>query len=392
MPHNAKGRTFLTRFLITAMPSKSYKNHPNMIPEFLQFLRDDMCQVFEGFQAVEGGPVLRGALIGVKGDFEFHLEVAGFSRSYQNVGSVNRLAFCPECEAGVAAVPPFQFQRRPQWLAGCYASNPWPEGTTPPLSEIPFGLTKQASLYRRDAFHTLKFGLLKDLAAGIIVYLAELQFFDAPGDPVSLDSRLQRVFSRFKMWLLASSKTCSLRKFTKTNLHRESADKFAFLSGKGSDSMVTLQFLEVFLKLLLQDAGEHLELLRAMLEAVQGALTYMGIYHSHPLFLPRCCANLLLTSGRRLLHGYGFLASRCMAENRALFKLRPKLHFFHHFLVDLDEELSRNNPTVLNYARIFNCEANEDWIGRISRISRRVSARLPTQRTIERYPFKRAGV
>ena len=395
-PHNGKGHTFLSRFLITAIPSKAYKNHPNLISEFLKVLKDDMCLAFEGLQPFQGGPVVRAALVGIKGDFEFHLEVGEFSRSYRNVGSKNELPFCPECLAGTPGIPGFEFHSQPKWLASCYSSNPW--STPPLLSQIPFGKTQQAALYRRDAFHTIKFGFLKDVAAGVIVWLAELQFFDAPGDSVSLESRLERAFSRFKMWQLAASKTCSLRKFSKANLHKETAKHYAFLGGKGSDSVVCCMFLEVYLKLCIQETREHKELLEAMLETIQGALTYMGIYSSHPLFLPKCCAQLLLISGKRLLHGYGYLASKCMSQNRCLFKLRPKVHYFHHFLVDLERELLKGKPTLLNYAAIFNCEANEDWIGRISRISRRVSPRLPTQRTIERYLtscrllFKRAGV
>ena len=262
--HNGRGHSILTRFLITAIPSKTYKSHPNLISEFLASLKEDLCQAFEGIQATKDGPIFRAALIGVKGDYEFHLEVGSLNRTYQNIGHATDRAFCPECSAGLPDVAAFDFRSRPVWASTCYASNPW--SSTPILSQVPFACSKLASLYRRDAFHTLKFGFLKDLAAGIIWFLAELSFFDAPGDPTSIESRLERAFSKFKLWQLAASKFCTLRKFSKSNLHKEKAKQHAYLSGKGSDSVVCLMFLEFYLRILLQQATQNQKLLRAMLE------------------------------------------------------------------------------------------------------------------------------
>lgn len=39
------------------------------------------------------------ALIGVKGDAEFHVECADLLRSYMTVGTANNLLMCPECDA-----------------------------------------------------------------------------------------------------------------------------------------------------------------------------------------------------------------------------------------------------------------------------------------------------
>ena len=359
-----------------------------------------MCHVFEGIKFSDVSPTMRAALVGIKGDFEFHVEVGHLNRSYQNVGTVNERPFCPECSAGEPGVPPFQIQANPAWLSTCYTRDPWDD--TPLLNQIPFGGSRLSPVYRRDAFHTLKFGFLKDLAAGLIILLAEMKYFDWPGDPTGLDHRLNRAYSVFKMWLLAEGKCCTLRKFSRANLHKEKKRQFPFLSGKGADSVVCISFLAFYVKLQmleLQDAS-HRQLLGAVLETLEGALTYMGIYHTHGLFMPKSCAQLLLKSGHRLLRGYCFLAGHCMQQNMKLFNLRPKVNFFHHFLTDLEALIAQapEHASIFNYAGVFNCEANEDWIGRVSRISRKVSPRLPIRRTIGRYLvacrlyFKKAGV
>ena len=58
--------------------------------------------------------IWRFALIGVKGDAEFHVEAGRFQRSYMTVGTVNNLKMCPECEANDNFS---DVSDNPEWLA-----------------------------------------------------------------------------------------------------------------------------------------------------------------------------------------------------------------------------------------------------------------------------------
>ena len=78
------------------------------------------------------------------------------------------------------------------------------------------------------------------------------------------------------------------------------------------------------------------------------------------------------------------LADLSIQEGKRLYCLRPKIHFFHHCLYDVDKQLRSNCQWVVN-PNLWGCEMNEDYIGRISRMSRRVSPKIATQRTIDRY-------
>ena len=403
LDHNGKGVTLMTRFLCTAIPSKEFKAHPCLIPGYLQQLQTELTELFEHGRPFKNG-VLRLAIVGVKGDYEFHLECTEYSRSYQNIGSKRNHQFCPECMAGDDAVEGFDTREVPMWASTCYRSDPWPR--TPILSRVPFDTCASqhslCTMYRRDAFHTLKYGFLKDFVASSIMYLADLEYFDWPEDSKSLDSRLDRAHKAFKLFCLGEGKTPSLRKFTRGNFHRTRATKYPFLGGKGADSIIALQFLEFYLKLQLFVRGPKQEpdreVMMAMLETAQGALNYVGVYHNHGLFLPRPCASFQLQCGYKLLRGYTYLAQRCLQEGRKLYALRPKLHYYHHFLYDLKTQLQRGDTAILNYSSIFNCESNEDFIGRVSRLSRRVSPKLGSRRTIDHYLlackllFKRAGL
>ena len=384
MPHNGRGHVFLTRFLGAAIPSKMFKQHPGLVPMYLEELQEDLTKLFDSGCLCEG-ETYHAALVGVKGDYEFHLEVAGYKRSYSNVGTVNDRPFCPECGAGSPGVPGVDTKDSPTWLQSLYADEPW--DSIPPLSRIPFSDTQRASLYRRDAFHTLKYGFLKDFAASCVMYLAQLQYFDQPEDSCALDNRLARAYGHFKLFCIAASKTSTFRKFSVATFHRTKATKHPFIGGKGADSIIFLQWLELLLKLKVARPLDptHLEVLTAMLETVQGGLAFVGVYHSHDIFMPPGCARFMLKSGMKLLRGYCYLANRCIQERRRLFSLRPKVHFYHHILVDLQQQLSKGHPYILNYPALYNCEANEDFIGRVSRLSRRVSPKINARRTLDRY-------
>ena len=392
--HNGKGSTFMTRFLCTVVPAKVFRNHPQCIDAFLSCLQAELTSLFEN-----GHEGYRLAVVGIKGDYEFHLECAGFSRSYQNVGTRFSHPFCPECAAGEPGVEGFDVADVPGWANTLHCTDPWE--SLPVLSAIPFASSKPATLYRRDAFHTLKYGMLKDFCASCMIYLGQLGYFDYEGDTRNLDDRLQRAYSQFKLYCLAAGKTCSLRKFSKGNFHRVKARQYPYLPGKGADSVICCQFIEFFARLRLHSGlkhESHRDVLMAMLETSQGALHFIGIFHSHNLFLPVSCARFQLRCGRRFLRGYSWLAAKSMQENRRLYAMKPKVHYFGHFLHDLQVQLSKGDAAILNYSALFNCESNEDWIGRCSRLSRRVSPKLAARRTIERYLlackllFKRSGL
>ena len=305
-----------------------------------------------------------------------------------NVGTTQETC-CPECDAGSRPdLPMIDLRDEPSWAATIYQTEPW--NSVPAIANVPFSATasKKVSMFRKDAFHTLKFGILKDLAAGMIMWLCQEGCFDFPGcASKSMDARLERAFKTFQLWTLAEKKSTSLRKFSRINFHRVKATRFPFLPGKGADSLVCCSFLEFQLRILLR---EHLddsrkELYTAMLQTVQGALNYVGVYHSHGIFMPKPCTRFQLSCGYRLLRGYGFLASRAMREGRRFFALRPKLHYHQHMLLELQGQVLSQHEIMFNYAACFNCESNEDFIGRVARMSRKVSPKLTARRTIERY-------
>ena len=234
-------------------------------------------------------------------------------------------------------------------------------------------------------FHIIKHGVGREACASIVLMLSYRGYFDSEGDLRNLPDRLTRAFKNFKLWCEAEGKNTSLKNFTQANLHFLKAKAFPYLGGKGADVTLVLMFLDFFsrLSLISPKAGDE-TILSAMHQLVQGTLNFLGVMHSHDLWLPHGCTGYMAKQGLTALRAYAYCAKFSMQINKRLFCMRPKFHYWAHTVFELKHAFERGQRDTLN-PRIWNCEMNEDMIGRISRISRHVSPRLTVLRTLQRY-------
>ena len=144
-------------------------------------------------------------------------------QSYQNVGTATDKPICPECSAGDVGFPFTDMSDTPAWVQTIGVVPCWNPGVSPPFHIVPFSHAgPDPLLYRRDPFHMLKCGIGRDLAAGIVVSLIELEYFDSgdPGESLAIPQRLERAYAVFRLWTLAEGKNTSLRKFSRTSTMR----------------------------------------------------------------------------------------------------------------------------------------------------------------------------
>lgn len=89
----------MIHFLFTAVPWSVFNVDSGVIlGGVLKEMAANLYSLFwEGIEV--HGKRYRFALIGAKGDAEFHVEAGQFLRSYMTVGTANNLDMCPECHA-----------------------------------------------------------------------------------------------------------------------------------------------------------------------------------------------------------------------------------------------------------------------------------------------------
>ena len=219
--HNAKGHSYLSRWLIAAVTSKVYNRNANVLTKLLEAISEQLTELFETGLTHKSGRKVRFGFIGVKGDAEFHWEAACFTRSYHNTGTVREYPMCPHCEAGGPGLSFVDCQNEPAWASSIGQSNPW--DSTPPLNQAPYNVSLfPASLYRFDPFHVTKFGVYRDCVGSTVVRLAAMSYFDFEADEsISVEARLNRAFSKYKLWTLGAGKNATLKKFSKANFNYE---------------------------------------------------------------------------------------------------------------------------------------------------------------------------
>ena len=170
---------------------------------------------------------------------------------------------------------------------------------------------------------------------------------------------------------------------------------------KGSDTMILLRWLLKVLRegpLLSEEqrrsgvpvangAGDMVPCIAAMVDGCCSLLQYFTVLHKDKLWLERHRAQQAMQSLDLFVAAYCFLARACLLRGVPRFHMEPSLHMVKHMSVRLQQSLDMQAPRVLNPA-CWLCEASEDWVGRIARISRRVHARTVGKRTLQRYLIK----
>lgn len=117
-------------------------------------------------------------------------------------------------------------------------------------------------------------------------------------------------------------------------------------------------------------------------EAVFSINQCLGGLYREGVFIKAEKAKQLSNQGLTFLKLYGDLAQMAFDRKLKRFPLVPKVHYLHHQFLDLLHQ-SQRCQWCMNIL-IFGVQLQEDFIGKPSRISRRVSAQTTSLRVIQR--------
>ena len=392
---NYKGHSYLSRFLLFGLGKTVYKDNPHVITTLMETAARDFTELFYQGISFEGKQIY-GAVVGTKGDLDFHTIYYSLNRSYSKVMVRGGAGYiCHLCHAASGsfdptdACPSFEdFSESPQWRHTLHATRPW--AAEPALAGIPFdssGILERALV--PDTLHVIKLGLARDLIGGCVILLMRKKFFDHEGSTRNLDDRLARAYSMFLLYTQVTKQRPALRGFTRQFFHYKSQSTAPYTNSKASDSIILLRWLVWFLKLNLSQPAVpgFSKLLRSMPVVCEAVLDLFQIIHSHNLFLERPCAARLYVVMMRILRGYKSLGRQALGMFVHAFLLKPKAHSLHHLAYSIRSWLETGAPLVLN-PEATSCETNEDFVGRVSRLARRVGSMLVDRRVLQRVFLK----
>lgn len=381
---NFKGNTYLTHFLLCAFAPKRYKKLPGLLASLASAISDDLGKLCSEGLLDPSGKRYWVACLGLKGDMEWHSKF-GFTRSYKNVGTVNKIPCCHECRAGDSQYDFENVSDDAPWKRTIYREVPWERTYRSPFSGIPFenwNCGRVASFFRRDIFHIFRLGICRQFVASCLVLLCNEGHYDSPGDSTSVENRLIRAYASFTLWCAATGhRANSIRSFSKEKLHYQTRVSFPWLSCQGADCIVVLKYVSWIVNLLLPDHADS-EFLPIMSRVCKAGLDFRAVYH-HGIWLRPGCRVKMWASARTFARGYVLLAKKCLDRNLTLFALVPKVHAWCHVFHDL----ARDSTYTINPAA-YDTSMCEDFIGRISRQSRRISAVNPERNLLMAYKVK----
>ena len=223
------------------------------------------------------------------------------------------------------------------------------------------------------SMHVSNLGLAQWTNAGVLLELLSRGFF---GDPstVSLADRLHIVTLRFRKWCGLHGIAQSQAFLTVGMLHIGPSSSAPELTLKAYHGRVFVAFLASCCQALLSSQGEGDDEL-VLLLAVSHTLAQWHLkVESYPRYLTPAQGDHLIELSNHFLHCYKALAVRHSAKGSLAFPLRPKLHAFAEINYFARQQCL--NP------RFRHCFKDEDMMGAVKHVARRVHKGLLELRTL----------
>lgn len=379
---NLKGHSYCNRFLFGCMPKAFYTGeHEDVLPALISLAASEAAHMAtHGVRHPRTPECYWIMTAGVTGDWPWLHRCGNFSRSFNNVPKKQATnarqrqppaGICHLCRAGQDQFPYEQLHTtRPRWYATMYQQ----------FLAVPHadGNAEFASFWKFDVFHVWHLGMGKHFLGSLLALLSETQ----PAG--NTDERFKLLTQEFLGWRRLRSKTAQIRKITKELITWPKKDSFPVGSWhKGAVTTVLMEFAEDHYRNI--DFSGN-QLLQECMEAVRAANACIRAMYSRGVFLSNRDASFIGGIWMRFLRRYSSLAESSRIQGRMLFCLMPKGHAWHHLMLDMVLAADRDNLSHVVSPLCFSCQMDEDFVGRPSRLSRRVRpGAVQVRRVVQRY-------
>ena len=382
---NYEQPTWTTRFLLSVLP-KQYYNDENEgewdsdpFQDLMKSISDDLRTLFDhGIQTAEG--TFSFCIVNVMGDWPFIQKCGDLSRSYLNISKAASSkapakGICHLCTADMAGVVWENFEAEPPtWLATVNTLSAVGESS---VLVLPKNDDFPESMFAFDLFHAWHIGAGKTFLASCLSLLIQSTVYEG-----SIDLRCETLSGDYRNWSNETGTRCQLRKITKAKLGGLSSTTFPVGAwSKGSTTTVLMKF---FLHMCAkhQEHINHDLLLQLAQRCAMNMDDFLRGVYSYELWIASKKAKPIIAAGLTFLKLHAVAVRVAHSRKKLLFQLMPNYHRIHHMLWDMHTQCL-NHKVVMNplYAAT---QSDEDFIGRPSRVSRRVSPRLTVQRTLQR--------
>ena len=390
---NFASHTFLTRFVVSVIAKTAYQSNPDFFHDTMEVFATELRDLLDnGITDPMTGETWRFAVIGVKGDMPYLQKLGKLKRSWNTTVKRGQQRTAPRgvchlCLAGTTAYDFEDTRTNASWIASVGVQPPWDE--IPAIIRLlPHDVSHPGSFLQPDIWHCIHLGVGKSFIASALQIALEV----VPAS--NQDDRFAWLTDEYHAWCRSVKKSSYVAKITP---YLVSYGDGPGATGNWSKGSLTTNLAHFLVYLLGRLPNDQHGFLQRCLEAMKQLNHALSFLYNAPLFLEGAEAGYISSRGMAFVQTYAALAYDNYRLNRAhLFPLFPKLHAVHHIFLCLHQEQA-NHRYALNPLSA-SCQLDEDTIGRVSRVSRRVSSRLVARRTLQRHLiaswdiWQRAGV
>lgn len=384
---NYKQPTWTTRFLLSVLPKQYYSEDDendfgdtDPFQDLMGGISSDLRSLYDdGIQTPDGQFFF--CVINVMGDWPFIAKCGNLTRSYLNISKAASSKSAPKgichlCKADMTWVIWENFESDPPtWSNTINTLNAFE--TVPAVLQLAHDESFAENFFQFDLFHAFHLGCGKTFLASCIAVLCLSNAYEG-----GVDLRLESVTADFKSWSQETGFRCQLRKINKAKLGWLSMTTYP--SGCWSKGSTTTCLMKFFLAMCDKHHASIQDdlLLQLAHRAAAHADSFLRQIYRWELWIPKDAAIAITVEGDAFLRLHGKVVQLAHSRGKLFFLLMPNYHRIHHIIWEMKCQAQRSK-WIMN-PLFASTQSDEDYIGRPSRISRRVSPRLTIKRTLER--------
>eukprot|EP00438_Fugacium_kawagutii_P010309 Skav228846 [mRNA] locus=scaffold5096:11459:12994:- [translate_table: standard] len=379
---NYLGHVFTNRFLIASIGKPEYTGQNAGVFNELMNVCAAEAHAMSSAGVVDSKGLQRWfVMLHITGDWQWLHKSGNFFRSYNNCekrkNQQSLVGICHQCQAGQRGVPFEQVATtRPIWLQTEYAESAF--ASPSPWNIIPHIPNKLEAVWVFDFFHVWHLGIAKYLIGSAVALLSMCEV------EANLDDRFETLSNKYKSWCLRSRCRAHITKLTKDTINWASTKVFPCAAWhKGELSRVMMNWLESILGETRFPDGLA-PMFRLLQEAVVAINISVKTMYKCDFWLTCEEGHVVSGHGLKFLRRYSALADLAQQWSMNLFSYSPKIHALHKIYLRVHQQvvLGQLSWNLLGVS-VQQCE---DFIGRPSRLSRRVAGgQSASQRVMDRY-------
>ena len=157
---------------------------------------------------------------------------------------------------------------------------------------------------------------------------------------------------------------------------------------KGADTVSFCKFLEGKYKEVIRDDPDHTHIayLSAILDALVACNKFFGMVYRAGVWLTQDERDLAISTLGQFLGAFSRAADYAFQTlHKTRFKFQPKFHMIAEVRHLLIVEAGYGGETLSINPLVWATQCDEDFVGRVAALSRKVSSRTLHKKTIERY-------